>query len=269
VLSDNHGRTAFAEGGWTWEVHAEGTGDDVYREVRSWEPFFRADHAFAAGAMLAEIACAAADFTAPRRQHTLLVTSWDAVASADLLTSLARYVEARPLLAEALAGRPWRSDVERDLIPLHAKLVPYVAELPPQWTHGDGHASNFLWRGNDVTAVLDLGLADRTTPILDLATAIERNCISWLDPDPAVRYDLVDPLLSGWSSVRPFTALDRAALIAMLPLAHVEFALSELAYFAGVTRSRPNADLAYEGYLLGHARWFTADAGTELLSRLA
>ena len=47
-------------------------------------------------------------------------------------------------------------------------------------------------------------------------------------------------------------------------MAHVEFALSELEYFAGVTGSAANAELAYDGYLIGHARWFAGPGGVVL-----
>jgi hypothetical protein len=41
----------------------------------------------------------------------------------------------------------------------------------------------------------------------------------------------------------------------------VEYALSEIEYFADVVTSPGLADLAYEGYLLGHARWFRSSEG--------
>ena len=269
VLTDLTGRRAIASGPWTWEVHARGRGEDTYRDVLSWEPVLIRDHAFAAGAMLAQLAVAAEGFAAPARRPQLLVASSGAICAPDLLPAVEQYVGARPLLHAALTGRDWRGDVERVLVPFHARLVPHLPGLAPGWTHGDGHASNFLWRGSDVTDVLDLGLCDRTTPLFDLATAMERHCITWLDPTPTVRFDLIDALLTGWSSVRPLTAGDAAALPDLLPLVHVEFALSEMAYFHGVTRSTKNAQLAYDGYLLGHARWFDSDRGRALRERLA
>ena len=256
-----------ADGQWTYEVHAVGSGEDVYRDVLSWEPFLRVEHAVATGQMLARIADAARDFPAPARTPQLLVTSWSALSQPDLVAALDLFVRDRPLLQPALDGRRWRDDVASVLVPLHARLVPHLPRLASQWTHGDGHASNFLWRGDEISDVLDLGLADRTTPLLDLATAIERHCISWLDPEPAVRHDLVDALVAGWHEVRPLTPDDRSAVAAVLPLVHVEFALSELAYFSGVTGSRENADLAY-AYVVDHARWFGSDAGRQLLRRL-
>ena len=268
VLTDQHGLRAIAIGPWTYEVHEQGRGADTYRDVPSWEPFLSCADSFATGAMLARIALAAAGFDAPTRRPQLLVASAGAILAPDLLPALEQHVRARPLLQAALRGRDWRADVERLLVPLHARLVPHLEGLATGWTHGDGHASNFMWRGSQVSDVLDLGLSDRTTPLFDLASAIERHCIGWLDPMPMVRFDFLAALLAGWSSVRPINARDAAALAALVPLVHVEFALSELAYFDRVTGSAQHAQLAYDGYLLGHARWFASEPGTELCQLL-
>ncbi|MFJ9022052.1 hypothetical protein ACIRPU_19110 [Streptomyces sp. NPDC102259] len=61
---------------------------------------------------------------------------------------------------------------------------------------------------------------------------------------------------------------ESAALPELLPLVHAEFALSELGYFHGVTRSAENTRLAYE-YCVGHAEWFATDDGGRLLDVVA
>lgn len=259
---------AVEHSGWTWEVQERGAGDDAYRDVPSWQPFRTVADARAAGAALAELSLAAADLDAPARDPALLVAGWQVVRAPDLPAALAAHVADRPLLAAALSGRFWLRDAEQVLGPLHARLRAYADDLVPGWTHGDGHPSNLLWAGGQVSAVLDLGLAERTTPVFDLATAIERSTVSWLDREPVARLDLVDALVTGWTSVRPFSRVEAAALPALLPLVHVDFALSEVAYYGGVTRSAANADLAYEGYLLGHARWFGTAQGRRLLAAL-
>ena len=50
----------------------------------------------------------------------------------------------------------------------------------------------------------------------------------------------------------------------LLPLCHVDFALSELDYFAGVTKNEANADLAYR-YLVDHTAWFASETGAAFL----
>jgi Ser/Thr protein kinase RdoA (MazF antagonist) len=269
VLRTSRGGTAVRHGGWTWEVHERGEGNDLYRETQSWQPFFSATHAFAAGVTLANVAIAGVEFAAPAREPQPLVTSWGALRQADLTEGLEAFVAARPMLEEALAGRDWRRDIARELVPLHRRFASYADQLVPGWTHGDGHASNFLWGpGGAVSCLLDLGLCDRTTAIVDLATAIERNAVSWLSPAPQARLDVVDALLRGWSSVRRLTDVEAAALPELVPIVHTEFALSEVAYYAGVTGSAGNAEIAYQSYLLGHARWHAGPEGQALRHHL-
>jgi Ser/Thr protein kinase RdoA (MazF antagonist) len=175
-----------------------------------------------------------------------------------------------------LSTRPWRADLDRQLrAPIEAAAA-LLAGLPRQWGHGDWHPSNLTWTsaGPDarVAGVLDLSLANRTLAVHDLATALERSAVAWLDLDEtghaAADLDAVDALLDGYQSVRVLGERETAALAAVLPVVHVEYALTEIAYFAGVVSSPANADLAYDGYLLGHARWFAGPDGTALLDRI-
>jgi Ser/Thr protein kinase RdoA (MazF antagonist) len=119
--------------------------------------------------------------------------------------------------------------------------------------------------------VIDFNLADRAFAVHDLALAIERNAIEWVElPDKgsaAVHADAALALIAGYEDVRRLTEAERAALPELLPLCHVDFALSELDYFAGVTRSPGNADLAYR-YLVDHTAWFTSEEGEGLLRRI-
>jgi Ser/Thr protein kinase RdoA (MazF antagonist) len=112
----------------------------------------------------------------------------------------------------------------------------------------------------NVAGVLDLGLANRTAAIHDVALALERSAVDWLDRARTgeVRADLeaVDAILDGYELLRQLDEDERAALIAVLPVVHLEFALSEVEYFADVVNSVTNTALAYDDYLVGHARWY-------------
>lgn len=120
--------------------------------------------------------------------------------------------------------------------------------------------------------MFDFGLSDRTFALFDLATAIERNLIPWLDLDGGGRavaeLDQLDALLFGYASVLPLDAAQLRLLAALLPLVHADFALSEVEYFAGVTGSDEHAGVAYDRYLLGHADWFGSGEGQRLLRHL-
>ncbi|NUS14654.1 MAG: phosphotransferase [Streptomyces sp.] len=253
---------------WTYEVHSAGVGIDLYRDALSWSPFRSATHARAAGEALARLHLAAEGFDAPPRQVRPLVASFTVFASDDPWTALAEYIARRPQVADGLRHFPWREDTARVLIPLYEDLAPYLPHLTPLWTHNDWHASNLLWdTSGQVTTVLDVGMSDRTTAVHDLATAIERNAVQWLRPGYPVREGDALALLGGYQSVRPLSAAESAALPDLLPLVHAEFALSELGYFHGVTRSAENTRLAYE-YYVGHAEWFGGRAGRRLRSTI-
>jgi Ser/Thr protein kinase RdoA (MazF antagonist) len=170
------------------------------------------------------------------------------------------------------------------LAPFHAELRPLLPALAPLWTHNDLHASNLLWSdagddtGDDAQAVaiIDFGLADRTNAIHDLAHAIERNMVEWLvlveDPsrpeDVPVHMDALRALLDGYEAERPLSDEEAAALAPMTALCHAEFALSEADYFIGVLHAEESAAMAYDGWLVGHARWFRSAAGEKLLRGL-
>ncbi len=276
VLSDNSGSSVIVDGVWSYEVHAQAPGVDLYRDAVSWSPFFSVAHAQAAGCALAQLHLAAQGYQAAERQSTVLVSSATLLGSDDLIESLTQFINLRPALADYLTKRQWHAEVTRELLPRHAKLKPFIKALPPLWTHNDWHASNLLWSNASDTAgvatIIDFGLSNKTFALYDLATAIERNVIEWLalpcDSAKLVHFDLLDALLDGYTSVRPLSTIETTALPLLLPLVHIEFALSEVLYFNSVAKSQENAALAYDGYFLGHAAWFKSTAGQHLLTHL-
>ena len=150
-------------------------------------------------------------------------------------------------------------------------MLPLLPSLDSLWTHNDFHASNLLWRGDAVTAVLDFGLSDRAFAVHDLATAIERNAIEWLELDArgaaAVHLDAALSLIEGYQEIRKLTDAERAALPDVLALCHIDFALSEIDYFRGITHSPANTELAYR-YLVDHTAWFSGSLGARFLNGL-
>ena len=276
VLAGTDGDTVFREGDFVYEVQEKAPGLDLYREQPSWYPFFSRTHARSAGRVLARLHEAARDFAAPASAPGVLTNSTDVIASLDPLAALGRLVSSRPGLARSLASRDVTSDVARHLAAPMEEAAASLRDVPTQWGHGDWHPSNLTWTSTgaraQVASVFDLALANRTSAVHDLAIALERSAVDWLDldHDGVVRADLhmVDALLDGYESVRPLDAGERHALVTVLPVAHVEFALSEVEYFADVVHSAANTDLAYDGYLIGHARWFTQEPGERLLAHL-
>ena len=276
VLAGPDGDTVVRDGDFVYEVHEKAAGLDLYREEPSWYPFTSRVHARAAGRALVDFHVSANDFTAAATSPGVLTNSMDVIASSDPLTALRRLVDSRPALARALECRDFESDISRYIKPGIERAAPLLERLPSQWGHGDWHPSNLTWTSADsmakVASVLDLGLANRTAAIHDLALALERSVVDWLHlaRTSEVRADLdaADAVLDGYESVRPLDEVESAALIAVLPVVHLEFALSEVEYFADVVNSVTNTDLAYNGYLIGHARWFQEARGAELIEHL-
>lgn len=275
VLATRSGTTVVTSGRWLYEVHRPISGIDLYRDAMSWTPYRSADHARSAGAALAQLHQASAGFDRPAQAPGVLTDSCEIVAARDPWAALDSVIERRPGLAAYLSSRPWRTEMAASLDRWLGPASAAAQSQDPLWTHGDWHPSNLAWTSiradAEVSGVFDLGLANRTFALRDVAVAIERAGIGWLDADTAqwsVDWTAVPDLLAGYRSVIDFGAAFGPVLADILPVVHVEYALSEIEYFATVTGAGGDADLAYYGYLLGHADWFATANGTELLDRL-
>jgi Ser/Thr protein kinase RdoA (MazF antagonist) len=272
VLRLADGESVLRRGDFCYEVHQVADGLDVYRDAVSWSPYASLGHAYAAGAALALLHLAAADFARPARPAAVLMNSCQIITAPDPLDAAGRLVATRPALAAYLAGRRWQEGFAEVLIPLIECAAPGLAALRPQWAHGDWHPSNLTWTSAapdaQVAGIFDFGLANRTFAVHDLALALERTVVSWLDlPETGTAtadLAVAAVLLDGYQTVRPLTAAEVFALPRLLPVVHIEYALSEADYFTSVAVSAANADLAYE-YLIGHARWFGQPPGAALL----
>jgi Ser/Thr protein kinase RdoA (MazF antagonist) len=280
VLRNDAGESAVETGRWTYEVHDHARGEDLYADAISWTPFSCRAHAFEAGRSLALLHQAAEGFGAPPRKVQPLVAGFTIFAAKDPVAAMKEYLNARPALCNHAGVRTAAEQALELLAPFHAGLLPLLPHLEPLWTHNDLHGSNLLWEGSGeharATAVIDFGLADRTNAVHDLAHAIERSMVGWLAlvehpdrPDEAPIYlDHLEALLAGYESVRALTREEATALAPMTALCHAEFALTEADYFLAVLNSEESAGMAYDGYLVGHARWFSSRQGGRLLDAL-
>jgi Ser/Thr protein kinase RdoA (MazF antagonist) len=278
VIADANGETAIELGDWTYEVHEVPAGIDIYEDSLSWTPFRSTAHAHSAGIALARLHLASEGFNAPRRKPRPLVASFTIFADENPQVVMERYIAARPALAgNALVHERCNETLEL-LAPFYAELKPLLPSLKLLWTHNDLHASNLLWSdsGDDAhaLAIIDFGLADRTNAVHDLAQAIERNIVEWLELKPSkrqevpVHFDHLRALLDGYQSLRPLREEESAALAPMTALCHAEFALTEADYFLRVLHSENNARVCMEDYLIGHARWFRSSGGKMLLDAI-
>ena len=276
LVKGKGGQTAFQLDDWTYEMHFIGKGVDMYRDAISWSPFSSQHHAYAAGEMLAKVHDAMESFHTTKRSIQPLVSDFTIFMNDDPLRAVEEFTEGRPGLAEYLQKRPWREDFQLILMPYYEAFKPYKSALKPLYTHNDWHASNLLWSDTSETAhvetVLDFGLSNVTNAMYDLATALERNVVKWLEiKDPHARVIDVDAavaLLSGYVAVRPLSQQEKHALVTILPIVHTDFALSEVDYFMRITNVEANADEAYYTFLLDHATWFQSEQGQQLLTAI-
>ncbi|MBZ9647031.1 phosphotransferase [Sphingobium sp. 3R8] len=273
VMTAADGTGAIALGAWTYELHRDAPGIDLYRDRLSWTPFLTPGHACEAGAALGRLHRAAQDFASPARGDHPLIASFTILPARDPLAAANAYVAARPALARYLAAKPWRQTLARLFAALGEGLAERLAGQAPLWTHGDWHPSNLLWSAEGkVDTIFDFGLATRTCALHDLAIAIERTAFRWLDmgqDDALGDVDAALAILAGYGTIVPLDRADVDALVHLLPLVHLEFALSEIDYFAGIVGDPDQAAVAWQDYLVGHADWFLSAPGQDFSRRFA
>ncbi len=274
VLADDHGQTAIACGDWTYEIHALAEGVDLYRETVSWTPLTDLEQARSAGRMLANMHRAAADFASSPRDTWMLVARDDLLRAPELIAEVEAQIARRPGLASYFVQRDWRSELA-PITQLQRNVQPRLANLPRVWTHGDWHASNLFWSSaaSDarISTILDFGLCAPTFAFYDLATAIERNAIAWLHLErgmQAIFPQTACALIQGYAEILPLAQPDLELLADLLPVVHMDFALSEVEYFHDVIGANDYANLAWGSFLLGHAAWFSTPPGCTLLQAI-
>lgn len=272
ALRTGTGASVVSLGNCIYEIHELAGGVDLYRDAMSWEPYSCLGHARSAGSALARFHEAAHFYRGRRRPPGVLMSSCEIVAAKAPFEQLEHLIEQRPGLARYLDRRNWREDFERyHLFPLH-RAAPLVRNLRPQWSHGDWHPSNLTWtsagHSAQVAGIFDLGLSNRTFAVHDIAVAIERAAVGWLSPAGMATTEadlgIAGALLDGYEHEHPLNRGQLRALAALLPVVHIEYALSEVEYFADVLGNEPNADIAYYAYLIGHTKWFSSAEGARL-----
>ena len=270
-LRGEAGESAFATRTGVFEVFGDAPGEDLYREAHSWTPVRNEEHARALGEALARFHLAAAGFDAPVRPPRPLLCGMEFSLGRNPGEALLVFCADRPAVADFLAREDLWAGVVAALSPWHERWRALGLEPEPLWVHGDWHASNLFWQadGAGVASVIDLGLCNRACALLDLAIALERNSIEWLREGGAIgRPELALAILRGYEAVKPLDVARRNALVALLPISHVETALSEVDYFFGVLGDRGRARLACPGFLVGHVEWFGAREGRDYLEAL-
>jgi Ser/Thr protein kinase RdoA (MazF antagonist) len=256
-----------------YEVHAPADGEDVYAGADSWDPFASDAHVAAAGAGLARLHLAAASLPdqEPQPQRGFVV-QLDAAAS-DPVAAVEERAAARPAVAHYLSGRGWRDDVDAAYAWIFDRLRPHLPDLPRTPIHGDWQTNNLLFAGDRVAGIIDFHQADVAPRVLDLATAVERNCLFWnrISAGDDGAHDLRHAalLIGAYARVAPLAPAEAAAFADVLAACQFEYGISFLDYYWGVEADRAKADWAWTTFVLGHARWWASAAGRRVHAEVA
>jgi Ser/Thr protein kinase RdoA (MazF antagonist) len=273
VLTAVTGRSSVVRDGVLYELFQSAAGSDLYRDHHSWMVFSRPEHARSAGAMLARFHEAVEGLSLnPGRPHKVMEARFDLARGSVLIADIEIEIAARPALARYLSNKNWRSPVLKACGPWVDRLRPLLKQAAPWVTHGDWHASNLFFSGGRVSSVIDFHLVETTFRCYDLAVAVDRNTIPWLDlleGRGQVRYDLMRELLRGYTSVMELSGLQKKMLPLLLPVHQLDLALSNVDYYLSVEKNRARADWAFFVYLIEHAQRFSSTWGEGVIGRIS
>ena len=260
-------------GGHWYEVHEPAAGEDTYAGADSWDPFATEAHAAAAGAALARLHLAGADFPDPSPQPQAGFVVQLGTVALSPIRAAASLAAARPAVAEYLDGLRWEEQVAAAYDAVFTRLRPVVPGLPRAPLHGDWQTNNLFFSGDEVSGIIDFHQADYAPRILDLAVAVERNCFFWnrisAGDDAAFDLSHAAALIGAYDAVAPLMPDERASFADVLQACQFEYGISFLDYYWGVERDREKADWAWDTFVLGHARWWESGPGRDAHAAVA
>lgn len=277
IICSKDGATAVELDDWSYEVHEKAPGLDLYADHLSWKPFFCAGHAAQAGQMLAALHKAAENYPAAQgRSAQQLISNQDLLLSHDIAQAIRQRIQNSPALSAYFADQELDQAWLSQLAHVHEKVKTAMQRAPKIWTHNDLHASNLLWSENsdqaEISTVIDFGLTDRNSAIYDLAVTVERNFIDWLALNQTQDIHIDEAGLQAFiqAYVKHAHPLEELAILPeLIKIVHTDFAVSELEYFAGITRNFKHADAAYHDWLIAHTDWFFKPQGQQFCQKLA
>lgn len=253
-----------------YEVSTQAEGEDRYRQALTWDPPSSTEEAYGLGAFLAQLSSASEGFICQTTEHNVYENCCSVFTEIDIDSALATWLSAHPQVQSYLYAQS--VNVARDIEicrPYSVGVAHDYAELPPCWTHGDPHISNFMWKNNAPCAVFDFGLAACNTAIFELVMALERHCIQWVSvmdgKTDAYRSDIAQAIIRGWASQKSITETERRVIPQLLPICQVQSALNWIGYYVASGRSKGDADWCYNIMFLAHTVWFASEDGRRFL----
>jgi len=275
LVAGRDGVTLTEEGDYYYELFHRAEGEDVYHDYHSWMPFACSDHAVSAGKTLARLHLALEDFDASGRTRLGTVIDkpmtarFDMALRPDLEDSIGGRINNSSHLSAFFEGRRWQSELLPMLTPFSQDLRSCRKALKPWVTHGDWHGNNLFFDGGKVSSVIDFHLTDLSFRLYDLAAALDRNCIKWLDIQDgrtdAVRFDLIGLFLEGYNSVFSVGDDELKLLSMLMPIHQLDLAVSNIEYYFGFEKNEARAEWVYQIYLIEHLRFYQLSGGKEII----
>lgn len=265
------GGTALRLGEWIFEASQGAPGQDRYRDLRSWLPPKTSEEAVELGRLAARLRLASQKIKplslepGPYQNRIELMLG-------DPLARLADFLNSHPVLDTYLKENG--SDLAGALEPLRpfAKTLTPLKNAPRYFTHGDLHVSNTFWEGNEITSLIDFGLACPNPPLFDLAVLLERHSIDWISitegKTDSYWPEVAGDLLSGYGQAWPLSGEETEMLGAMIALCNVEFSLSAIEYDLLAPIDPQIKDWAWNVGFQGHSQWFLTEPGKKYLSTI-
>lgn len=270
-LATGSGDRWVADDDWLYEVTTVAPGEDRYRASHTWGRGLAVADARQLGRLLAR-AHRLLDRAAPEpRRVRFQRVGYDLAGAGDLGEALRADLADRPELARSLTEADVAA-VEAAFAPSHA-AVAAAGPLPVQATHGDPQANNVFWDGSEVAAVIDLHVAGHQPAVAELAAAVDRNALHWLEilagDDDAWSPDVAAAIVAGYGTERPLDPAERAALVPLLALHRLDFAWSLLDHYATVEADADRAAWCRDVFLQAHPRWLGSGAGAAVADVVA
>ena len=239
VLRLADGQSVLPRGQFCYEAHQVADGVDLYRDAVSGSPYASLGHAYAAGAAPARLHLAAADFGLLAARPVGLPTNscQVVIGAADPLAMASRLPPARPALTATRPDGPRPADF-RDAARFRRSGTPRRCWPPCPRSGGTATGTRPTspgprprrtpgWPGSSTS-----GWPTGLIAVHDLALALERAVVSWLDlPETGTAtadLAVAAVILDGYQTVRPLSDAEAAALPRLLPVVHLEYALSEV-----------------------------------------
>jgi Ser/Thr protein kinase RdoA (MazF antagonist) len=276
---NSRGSTLTEMDGFYYELFDRAEGEDLYRGTHTWTPFDRCEHAREAGIMLGRFHRTLEDFDAAGRPPLgvpplePMRARFDLALNSDLAESLGSRIDKSPVLSGFFDCIDWQKEVVPLYEEFHRKFLSAGPPPAPWVTHGDWHANNLFFEEDKIVSVIDFHLTDISFRLYDLAVALDRNGILWLDilsgKKDALRYDILENLINGYRRIFPLEKGEVPQLQSLLPLHQLDLALSNIEYYSGVEKNWERAQWAYRVYLLEHARYYRTPEGERLLEFIA